>query len=667
MIDKTEVNPGFHKQFRLDRFSETDQQILRKLSRYWYLTSSGEEIQVAQSKYNFFLMRAPIEFAEMFNIEREIVCILSNYDSFESRSLDIFEEVFKKLPRKRVETVCGVLISKSDHVEQKVESLLKSDPEYPVIIPFAYSELQKETEGSLYQNRFRKHFYSRDLFSFLSPLKKDTYFFGRNNLINEISSRFQSGEHTSLFGLRKSGKTSIIYALQRKLEVNKEISLSIDCESPSIHMLRWNELLEKLVTKYHETKQSKFKLVTENRYTEKLAAESFEQDMLNIYSSKKAQRILIVFDEIERLTPHTASSEHWRENYDFIYFWQTLRGFYQKHPEIYTYMLVGTNPSCVEAHTLCGHENPLFASIPSQYIPNFSIEQVKEMVTKLGTYMGLVFDDYICNRLTDDFGGHPFLIRQMCSLLNSKSPKIRPFIIDKSLYNSSLDDFTQVSREYLDMMIGVLKSWYPNEHQMLVMLANNDIELFEGLAKDNVSYTRHLRGYGLINKGVENHTFNLEIIAKYLKENHAHEKMNLSNDEKISEISSRRNRIEKGLRTLIRNTLRMNIGLIKAKTAVLASVPEGRREKLNALEFNQILEPTNSPLFFLDLKSLFNKEWEHFKNITDIEKNKFLFMLDDINSFGRPDAHSKTIDDDEFTQLRLHFKKIEAILDEFGY
>ncbi|WP_288739501.1 hypothetical protein, partial [uncultured Rheinheimera sp.] len=232
---------------------------------------------------------------------------------------------------------------------------------------------------------------------------------------------------------------------------------------------------------------------------------------------------------------------------------------------------------------------------------------------------------------------------------------------------ATLDDFSQASREYLDMMIGVLKSWYPNEHQMLVLLANNDIELFEGLSKDNVSYTRHLIGYGLINKGVKNHTFNLEIIAKYLRENNLHEKMNLSNEEKVSEISSRRNRIERGLRSLIRNILRANLGLVKAKATVLSSVVESRREKLNLLDFNQILEPSSSPLYLLDLRSIFNKEWEQFKNVTDIEKSKFLFMLDDINTFGRPDAHGKAIEEDEFTQLRLHFKKIEAILDDFGY
>jgi predicted AAA+ superfamily ATPase len=172
-------------------------------------------------------------------------------------------------------------------------------------------------------------------------LKKDTYFFGRTNLINEILNRYHSGEHTSLFGLRKSGKTSIVYAIQRRLESDNGCVVSLDCESPSVHRLQWNELLERLVKLYHQAKRSKLKIDTEGRYNPKTAADSFEEDILKIYRSKKQAITLFIFDEIERVSPKTGSSVHWRDGEDFIYFWQTMRGFYQKYPNVLCYMLVG--------------------------------------------------------------------------------------------------------------------------------------------------------------------------------------------------------------------------------------------------------------------------------------------------------------------------------------
>lgn len=36
-------------------------------------------------------------------------------------------------------------------------------------------------------------------------------------------------------------------------------------------------------------------------------------------------------------------------------------------------------------------------------------------------------------------------------------------------------------------------------------------------------------------------------------------------------------------------------------------------------------------------------------------------MLEEINLKGRPEAHAKSIEDDDFTQLRLYFKKLEEM------
>jgi hypothetical protein len=354
------------------------------------------------------------------------------------------------------------------------------------------------------------------------------------------------------------------------------------------------------------------------------------------------------------------------ESADFIYFWQTLRGFYQKNPHIFTYMLVGTNPSCVESATLLSQENPIFASIPSQYVPNFSPVQVTDMVTKLGSYMGLEFDECICMKLYEDFGGHPFLTRQMCSLLNKLASKVRPTKIDKALYASALSEFYSSSFEYLNMILQVLESWYPDEYEMLKLLANEDTSSFELFASEHIDYTRHLVGYGLIQKGHGGYSFSLDILSNYLKNQYKNERMNLSEEEKVQEISSRRNKLEKGLRIIIRNTLRSSLGLKIAREKVGLAIPEIRRTKLTELSLNEILHQDNSPLFFLDLLNVVSKNWDSFKHVFEFEKTKFTTMLTEINTIGRPDAHAKNITEDDFLQLRLHFKKLEPALEEWG-
>lgn len=296
MTEKT-ITPGVNPNFILDRFHGVERKILEKMSKEWYLTSSGCELRLASSNYEYFLIKPTPIFSEMFNLEREIICVFSPYEYFEPRTLDAFSKAQDSLSDLRTEPVCRILISKDSNIESKIEALLKTDPEQPIIIPFYYDELESNYDPFFFRNRFRKHFYSRNLFDFLSPLKSDLYFFGRSQLVHEIVNRHKDGEHTGLFGLRKSGKTSIIYAVERTLKASGDNYVSIDCESPSIHMLRWNELLEKLVNLYHKSIESKIKLNTNGRYIEKLAADSFEEDVLKIHNSKKKQSTLFLFDE----------------------------------------------------------------------------------------------------------------------------------------------------------------------------------------------------------------------------------------------------------------------------------------------------------------------------------------------------------------------------------
>lgn len=201
---------------------------------------------------------------------------------------------------------------------------------------------------------------------------------------------------------------------------------------------------------------------------------------------------------------------------------------------------------------------------------------------------------------------------------------------------------------------------------MLRMLAQGDQENFAQFAADNVRFSKHLVGYGLITQSNHGFSFNIEALREYLVNVHQYERLNLSNEEKISEISCRRNHIEKLIRVVVRNALRSKYGRLKACEIVLLAIPENRRKKLENNDLDCLLSRDSSPLFFLELISIIKREWEIFVNIFEMEKVKVEIILKEINDVGRPDAHAKSIDEDEFSQLRLHFKKLESILKDWG-
>lgn len=118
-IEKNKTRPGMHPQFILGQFGKEEQKILSMLSTEFFLTSGGK-ITLLKSEYNYFLMKPTSVFSEMFNIERELLCVFSDYENFEPRTLDAFHIAQNQLADLRVETVCRVLISNDPSIEKKL-------------------------------------------------------------------------------------------------------------------------------------------------------------------------------------------------------------------------------------------------------------------------------------------------------------------------------------------------------------------------------------------------------------------------------------------------------------------------------------------------------------------------------------------------------------------
>lgn len=390
----TDLNPGIHPNFDVGRFDVADQRVLRRMAQLFHLTRHGDlKIGAGGSKYKYAFIKPTKGMRGILHTEREVMVLFSEYPEFQPRTIDAFDRILDDTPEEfRVEKVVRILISADEDVARKLAALFKSRPDAPIVVPFHHSEFSLATPDTSISQRTREFTFSRDLFSMSSPLKSDLYFYGRSGLINEISSKLSSGENFGLFGLRRSGKTSLIAGVSRALTARSGSSLTIDCQSPSVHQLRWNELLRYITIELKRKFDSKANLAKESAYDEKRATSSFLRDMRNIKSNIETEFIALLFDEIERISFGTASSPHWNDQRDFLLFWQAIRSGFQTEGSPYTFLIVGTNPSCVEKIKIHESDNPLFGNVEKRYIPMFSSQQVDEMVEELGSIMGVSFD-----------------------------------------------------------------------------------------------------------------------------------------------------------------------------------------------------------------------------------------------------------------------------------
>lgn len=392
----------------------------------------------------------------------------------------------------------------------------------------------------------------------------------------------------------------------------------------------------------------------------------FQEDLLKIHSVINKTRILFIFDEIENITFEISPTQHWHDGKDFILFWQSIRAIYQKHPYLFSFIIAGVNPKAIETPIINDFDNPIYRMITPSYLKFFSNKNVKEMVSMIGNYMGLDFDEEIYTYLTEDFGGHPFLIRQVCSKIHQDITKNRPAPVSKYYYQENKENFERHLNDYIELIIEVLRRWYPKEYKLIELLAIEDFESFEKELNKSDKLIEHLLGYNIIEKSGDKYYIRITAVKKYLNENTRITKSVSKIEDKWKIITEKRNKLELSLRKAVKFTIKLKYGSVKGKEEFLkiVSSSEKRKEKLIALSFDQIFTDV-AEIYFEDLRKYISNNWSDFEKIYN-DKQLFEIYMPIINKH-RIDAHAKDIDEQTLNILLLAidwvYSRTQALID----
>lgn len=635
-----------------------ERNISEKFSKYFGVTFSREE-QFKNATYYFNFVQPSEVYRESFNMFNEVLMIFSIYNYYDERAMDYVDKLFMDYSN-RLDPVVIILISRDNNIKEIIKKNTTSNNEPRIIVPFTYDEvLNSSFDEKVLQNRLREYFYQRDLFAMESPLKSDNYFYGRSNLVHNFFDKYSIGEQTGLFGLRKTGKTSVLFAVERLVEARKGINILIDCQTPGVYNLRWFELLEYIINRIKDRYNIELKSSDKN-YDEKNASEEFLKSLKEINRIKK-KRILIIFDEIEHITFELSRNEFWKSGEDYLSFWQTIRAIIQSEQGLCSFIIAGVNPMLTEKVSVNGIDNPIFNNISVKYLNLFSLDDVKNMTKEIGSYMGLSFEDSVYYKLHSNYGGHPFLIRNVCSMLNSNFSE-RPYKITNRDFDDFKEEIDSKLISYIQSILFVLENWYPNEFDILKDIALENKESYIEKIKKNELSIIHLLGYGIVYKSPQgNYYIEIDAIKKYMNNIYKNEFIPNNQEEYWTVISSRRNKIEVKLRTLVKQVLFIKYGknnvnqlIEKYTNSSVESILE-RREDKNL--FNS--------LYFSELKNIIFAEYSAFSNIITIDKPIFMAAMNEINKYRSVDAHAGDITKEEYSTLHLYFIQIEKILENF--
>ena len=294
-----------------------------------------------------FYLKPEAFIAQLVGLERELLLVYAPFSEFQARTIQLHDQVIGT-DRARLDPIGSIVVCDSPATSAAVQDYLVREPERAPIVGLSTEELEAIRDANDVRALFFTKLFRRDLFALESPLRLDTTFFGRNEIVTQLLDRYRHGQNSGLFGLRRIGKTSVLYALQRRC-MDGAIAHAhyTDVSNPGLYQARWWSALQQLVRNLAEpfglerADRSRTRALTID-YAERDAATHFRADIVQLCSKFPNQRLLLLLDEIEHITFDISPRSHWLD--DFLPFWQTLRSVHQDTQGRVGFVIAGVNP-----------------------------------------------------------------------------------------------------------------------------------------------------------------------------------------------------------------------------------------------------------------------------------------------------------------------------------
>src|SRR5712692_1869059 len=248
------------------------------------------------------------------------------------------------------------------------------------------------------------------------PVFDAVSFFGRESLTDEIINALKLGQSLGLFGLHKMGKSSVLKRLQKKAEFpTAYVYLSKGDRLEGIYKRIIESWSADIRIKSPGLKWSVPEITAE--FDLKMAFDSATKKLLRLLDNVSNAPLLAVFlDEIEHIVPYQIGDEDTLRLY--ISLMDSLRGLQQETNNL-SLLIAGIHPNAARRNYFWGDQkNPLHQVISERFLLSLDEEDCNYMVRSLGQQINLTYDDEALKYIIRMSGAHPFLARQLCSLVH---------------------------------------------------------------------------------------------------------------------------------------------------------------------------------------------------------------------------------------------------------
>jgi len=625
---------------------------------------------------------------EQYGLNLELPVLYSDRNTIDAREIHVLD-TFVGDPsfRTRLDHMVSFLIHDlpdADGVARFIREESQS-----LIIPIPRQELMN-APADFVERRLGEHLRTINLFDLTSPIQSASQFFGRESLVVELAAKTKSG-NCGLFGLRKTGKTSILFALRRHLDGTGRACEYVDFQNPGAHSLRWWSALELVASRFKaRVEGAQDAEVRLGRYDENNAGLQFISDLQGLLRrNDEISSLTAMFDEIEWITPRLAgvTAQHWDQ--DFVAFAGTLRAAHHELDGRFTFIVAGVNPSALEESHFQSAErgpvqNPVFQVASPYYVEPMTDASVKEMLQGIGRYCAVRFEDPVFGYLTERYGGHPLLIRLAVAEVVSAQAEQPPtgktvssLRIKRPMFHDDVADRIRerLSQSFRDILLSLIW-WYPDEFDVLQILASGDEAFATDYLANASSARRHFERYGLL-RGAEFAMQDMQYFLQVSGEAYKNEmspfvRGELAQDRLpevpdlrlLGRLFEKKAKLEIGLRKAIvlYVGVKQNWSQPKMARSIAECLPTlSHRPRPMDLFIGRDVKDAVQELFVPDMEAVVTKNWDTFRGLFR-DKLRFEQAMKDVNLARRVDSHTLPISEEECEAFEASYNWLLAKL-----
>ncbi len=643
-----------------------EQIVLEKLKNLFYVTYINNHDMGGGNYFPFCLFGAT-EFTKQFiRGKYEFLVVFSYFKNrdWQHNTLKVnrFIRQRREIADRRPLVNFYILISNARTLKQEIDKIKGGTD--AAVIPFSFEEIisNQTTEELkiLILSRFEEYFFENNMLGEKSPIEDDNLLFGdRGKIADSIVQRCKENKHSGVFGLRRSGKSSVLKAVMRRLDTSEIKYVFIESRSELENLDSWKTALYDIafkincITKGIEQRDNE----TRAQFEERAKPNSSESDYskrptacfvedVKLYT-RNEQNFVIAIDEIELITYNTASTIMWQNLDSYKGFWGALRD------SGCSIIVCGVNSTINEKGNIVFKgqtcDNPMYERIhdcsgyDKTYLPTFTDDQTKEMINTLGGYSNIAFDNvYVA--INRAFGGQPYAIRQFCSYVFDNVKQYRRL---GEIYQVSIPTFDGLVESFKRSSSGIALfetilqhvETYPDEYNMLKKIAIAP-ESNRKIDKTNVYLIDHLVKYGLIEfDSTTNYiSFTIEAIREFICQSNEKDPKDMNNDERRRYVQDKVAECERKLKEYIKSFYQHYPD--NERKPIIKKHVKSYGISIDTCRWSEVFDHKKFEMYFSSIKDIIADNWsklgEPLKR-AGIDKARFITCMKDLNA-GRTDA-----------------------------